>query len=246
MADPRYYAKIDVGYFDNPKIGPLMDDEPRVVMIHLRAILYCRQHLTDGRFPIKQVVRLASGSYCQSQCEPHCEPQCDFCKGVDAGLFERVDDRTAEVHDYLEHQESAARVIRRKQAAQENAKSRWQSGSDANGTANGNANRTANGNAEERRGEESSRRTPRATQLPDDWSPTDEHKVRAKESGLDLSWQATKFRLYHEEKGKTSKNWNASFTRWLMNAKDFERPAPAFQQRLDAERDRADKAWGAA
>ena len=239
MADPRYYAKIDVGYFDNPKIAALLDDRPDVVFMHLRAILYCRQHIRLGDFPIAQMARLSGATYCGGECSEQCSEQCSYCEGVHAGLFERSSSRFGLVHDYAKHQESPSEAKARSDKASHAAKVRWEK-------EKGHAPSNAPSNAEERRGEESSRRTPRATQLPPDWSPTPEHEERAKEHGLDLSWQATKFRLHAEENGRTAKSWNAAFTRWLMNAKDFERPAPAFQQRLDAEKQRADKAWGAA
>src|SRR5699024_2144086 len=59
MADPRYYAKLDVGYFDNPKTAELLEEHPRVLILHLRAITYCRQHL------------LEEPSRCVSWCEWH-------------------------------------------------------------------------------------------------------------------------------------------------------------------------------
>ena len=136
MADTRFFAKVDVGYFSNPKVCDLMDDQPRAVVLHLAAILYCRQHLTDGSFPIRQVVRTACASYCGGQCESHCDSReshseshrdsrCDFCALTDAGLFEPVDNRTANVHDYLKHQEGSEDIQRRKNAGKAGAAARW-------------------------------------------------------------------------------------------------------------------------
>lgn len=64
-------------------------------------------------------------------------------------------------------------------------------------------------------------RSARETALPESWQPTTEHASRAVEAGLDLSREATKFRAHAEEKGRTAKNWNAAFTRWLINAADY-------------------------
>lgn len=149
MADVRTFAKLDLGYFDNPKLADFVEDRPRIPILHLRAILYCRQHLTNGRFPIRAVVRLAYASHCGS----HCDGQCDFCAAAQCGLFERIDDRTAMVHDYLEHQDSAEQALKRKAAGQKAAAARWGSSSDAKGNADGIANRNADGNAEKRREE---------------------------------------------------------------------------------------------
>lgn len=228
MADKRYFAKVDVGYFDNPKVAPLMDDRPRVVMLHLRAILYCRQHLTDGRFPIRQVARLACATACGSQCESHSGSQCDFCEGVDAGLFVRIDDRTAEVHDYLEHQESARQVNRRSDAGKVAAAARWGCESHANRIADRNANRSANRNAEERRGEEreaGGRKRP-ARPLPDGWQPTDTHRQRAKDRGIDLDREVETFKAHAEANDRRLVDWNAGFTQWLSKA----RPSPAHSE----------------
>ena len=68
MADKRAYFKVDVGYFDNPKVADLVEDEPRAVLLHLRAIAYCAQHLTDGRFPMRLVMRMACASQYDLQC----------------------------------------------------------------------------------------------------------------------------------------------------------------------------------
>src|SRR5690606_2541058 len=132
-------------------VSEFVDERPRVPLLHLRAILYCRQHLTDGSFPVRAVVRLACASHCGSQCDG----QCDFCAGVDAGLFDRVSDRTGRFHDYLEHQDSAEQAIRRKRAGQKGAAVRWGKTDDADRNANGIADGNADGNAEKRREEKS-------------------------------------------------------------------------------------------
>lgn len=132
MTDKRAYFHTDVGYFDNPKLADLVEDQPRAVILHLRAIAYCAQHLTDGIFPMRLVMRLACGS------------QCDLDALVQCGLVRVVDDVNAEVHDYLKHQRSAESVGKAKAAGQRAAAARWSRNSDADG----NADRIADGNAE--------------------------------------------------------------------------------------------------
>lgn len=221
MADPRYYVKLDVGYFDNPKTSELLEERPRALILHLRAIAYCRQHLTDGDFPIRQVARLACGSHCGSQCDG----QCDFCAGVQCGLFVRVDDRTGRVHDYLEHQDSAEDISRRRTAAKRGAAARWDAKSNAGSNADRNADRNAKSNAgsnaKERRGEERSspvRKRP-AHAIPDDWKPTVKHQEYASQNNLDLSTEAFRFRNHAESVDRRLSNWNAGFTNWLSKAK---------------------------
>lgn len=86
---------------------------------------------------------------------------------------------------------------------------------------------------------------PRATKLPNSWTPTDEHRDRAKSSGLNLDQESVKFRAHAEEKGRTAKSWNAAFTRWLINAAEYAqrdgRPSSNGQQsRIDG---RGNQQW---
>lgn len=217
MADPRYYFKVDVGYFDNPKTEVLLEEQPRALIFHLRAIAYCRQHLTDGVFPIRLVVRMACASYCGSQCEPQCGTQCDVCAAVQFGLILMRDDRTAEVHDYLKHQDSAEAIEARKMAGKRGAEARW-------ADAKGNADANADANAKERRGEErsstraSGTRKKSATVIPEDWRPTEKHAQYARERGADLSSEAFRFRNHALSHDRRLVNWDAAFTNWLGKA----------------------------
>lgn len=61
----------------------------------------------------------------------------------------------------------------------------------------------------------------RASSMPFDWTPTAEHHTRAQDDQLDIEREAVKFRAHAEEKGRTAKNWNAAFTRWLINAAEY-------------------------
>lgn len=61
----------------------------------------------------------------------------------------------------------------------------------------------------------------RSAPLPADFRPSPEHMHRAAETGLDLLRELTKFQAHAEEKGRTAENWNAAFTRWLINAAEY-------------------------
>ena len=224
MADARMFAKLDLGYFDNPKVAPFLDEHPYVPIMHLRATLYSRQHLTDGKFPIRLVARMASATYCGSQCES----ECDYCRAVDAGLFERIDERAGMVHDYLEHQQSTLDITRLSNAGKKGAAVRWGGTSDAKGNADGIAdgNGTPNAKAnaergEERRGDLPARKRPK-TAIPEDWKPTTSHESYASERRLDLPSEAFRFRNHAISVDRRCVNWNSAFTNWLSNAK----PAP--------------------
>lgn len=139
MADKRYYAKIDVGYLDNPKIAPLVEAQPRAVLLHLWCITYSRQHGTDGVVPMRIAMRHA------------CAEQCDLDLLLQNGLLVQVDGLHVAVHDYLEHQDSAASLKKASDLARRAAAARW---NDAESDADRIAGRNADRNAKERRGEE--------------------------------------------------------------------------------------------
>ena len=61
----------------------------------------------------------------------------------------------------------------------------------------------------------------RGTQLPKNWKPTPDHEQRALAAGLILGREVDKFRAHAEENARLAKNWNAAFTRWLMNAEEY-------------------------
>ena len=163
MADARQFAKLDLGYFDNPKVADFVEDHPHVLMLHLRAILYSRQHLMDGKFPVRIVARMVSATYCGSECAS----ECDYCRAVDADLFERIDARTGLVHDYLEHQLSAKDAERLSSAGKKGAAARWGGNSDADGNADGIAKGSPDGNAERERREREKREAPAGAPRPD-------------------------------------------------------------------------------
>jgi len=66
----------------------------------------------------------------------------------------------------------------------------------------------------------------RATSLPKNWTPTQEHIERAAQDGLDLNRELVKFRAHAEEKGRTAKSWNGAFTRWLIQAAEYAQARP--------------------
>ena len=156
------------------------------------------------------------------QCIEQCIEQCDVCSAVHAGLISFVNDRQAEVHDYLKHQESARDAQERKTKAQKAADARW--GRDGNASSN------ASSNTEETRGEERkkkaspSTRRARETPLPADWTPTDEHRTKSLELRVDLDREAAAFRAHAEAHDRRAVRWNAAFNQWLIKAR------PATQQ----------------
>jgi hypothetical protein len=114
MADKRAYAKFDVGYLDNPKVGPLLEDErPYAVLLHAASILYAAQHLTDGVVRVKTLLRKVGAT------------QDDVDALVAAGLWVDNSDGTVTIHDYLEHNRAASDVKRAQAAGARGARARW-------------------------------------------------------------------------------------------------------------------------
>lgn len=59
------------------------------------------------------------------------------------------------------------------------------------------------------------------TRLPDDWEPSETHRTRAAEEGLDVDREAVKFRSYYEATDKKMVRWNAAFTTWLIKGGEY-------------------------
>ena len=70
-----------------------------------------------------------------------------------------------------------------------------------------------------------SRKRP-AKALPDDWQPTDAHRAKCQERGIDIAAEVEKFKLHAEANDRRQANWNAAFSMWLTNAKPTLRAVP--------------------
>lgn len=62
----------------------------------------------------------------------------------------------------------------------------------------------------------------RKTSLPPDWKPTDTHAQKCAQLGIDMNWEATKFKDNAEAKDHKYVNWDKAFHTWLNRAKDFQ------------------------
>lgn len=244
MADRRYYAKIDVGYLDNPKIAPLVESDPRAVLLHEWAIFYSRQHGTDGVVPIRLGMRRVCIEQCNEQCPGQCNPQCTVEMLVQSGLLVRIDGSHAEVHDYLEHQDSSESIKRASDKGKRAAEARWGKASpDAPSNASGNASSTAtgnaSGNAKERRGEESTGPRKRGTRIPYPFEITDAMRAWAVEGApfIDLDRETSNFVDFWSGKSgqdATKVDWTATWRKWMRTASDR---IPPWKRRPESEAD---------
>ena len=146
MADTRTWAKIDVGYFSNYKVESLIEDYPRAVLVHLACILHSRDNHTDGRVALRHAMHFACASLDEVQ------------QAVKIGLLSWEDDenmRTLLVHDYAEHNQTAAELNALSERNRRAAHARHGASRTASGNASRTASGNASGNAEKRREEKS-------------------------------------------------------------------------------------------
>lgn len=206
------WFKVDDGFWCHPKVLGLPD---AAIALWVRAGSYCGQQLTDGFLP--DSARTLFGHDMDGPADAL----------VDSGLWTKVPGGY-QFHDWHKYQptrggveaERAADRERKRKARAEKARIRAES------------DRTPAGIREESALPVPSRPDPtpigdtqgentRETRLPKTWAPTAEHIKRCQDTGLDLMTQVEKFRAHAQEKGRTAKSWNAAFTRWLINAKEY-------------------------
>jgi hypothetical protein len=77
-----------------------------------------------------------------------------------------------------------------------------------------------------------SRRSPEHP-LPDDWRPTPKHQAYAAANGLDLDREAFKFRNHAHANDRRQRQWDATFTTWLVKATEYAPKRPALAERTD-------------
>lgn len=130
MADKRAYAKFDIGYLDNPKMLPVLDESHTAVIMHAVSVLYAAQHLTDGHVPVGAMIRKVGGSrddanlLIKNNLWHSPGHECDECP--------QPDEKNVYVHNYLEHNRSEAEANALAKAGAKGARKRW-----ANAKANG-------------------------------------------------------------------------------------------------------------
>lgn len=73
-------------------------------------------------------------------------------------------------------------------------------------------------------------RAKRATRMPDDWRPKEDHLVIARDYGLEPGFELQAFKDNAEAKGLTYVSWDAAFRTWLNRSKTYQRPTTRPQQ----------------
>lgn len=208
------WFKVDDTLAFHPKV---MHAGNAAMGLWVRAGSYCAAHLTDGRLTAAMIPPLGGRLR-------------DAKRLVECGLWGETDDGF-EFIGWGEFQPTKAQVSAERRATAARVAA-WREGQ-----RNAVTDTVTNGVSTPAPSRPDPTSTPNGVlgdrhnaALPSSWEPTPEHRERAAATGLDLDREATKFRAHADEKGRVAKNWNAAFTRWLINAaeyaaKDAARPA---------------------
>ena len=213
------FARLSLDYMDHPKIVALSD---AAVVAHITLILYARKYQTDGLIRNRVANRIAS----QWDTDVLSEL---LNNDPDEPSLSKLENGDYLIHGYAEMQETRAEIEARRRRNAENGrlggrpskrtKTHSVTESDTESLTHSGTQKKAETETETET--EVDRARKRAVRLSASWTPTDEHRDRARDSGLNLDQEVVKFRAHAEEKGRTAKNWNAAFTRWLINAAEY-------------------------
>lgn len=206
------FARLALDYFDHPKIAGLSDG---AIVAHLEMLVYARKYLTDGVIPMRIAMRFASEVLDELASNDPENPS-----------VTRRDDGSLLLYGYEDFQETKEQVESRRRSGRKSAEARWSK--DANGNADRTAKRTpaptATRNTEtetetENSPTESVPRKRGAHQIPDDWTPTPEHRQLAAERGVDLELEIAKVRDWSKGGNNRRLDWDAVVRNWLRNAR---------------------------
>ena len=225
IKDQRGWAPVDTGYLDNPKMLDVLDASGTATLMHLASILYCAQHFTDGHIS-PGVARRKVGATKE-----------DDRLLIDAGLWHEAGHDCDEcpqpepnkvyVHDFLQHNRTAAQAKRVSERRSEAAKARWAKAKADDAPSMQSALQGAvqpamqNGDVcnaerekESKREGGGSRRSP-SRPLPESWTPSPSHIEKCSKERIDLDHEAEKFRNNALAKDMRYANWDRAFTNWL-------------------------------
>lgn len=237
--DSRIWARLDVDFADNVKVAVLSDAAFRALV---EMILWSRRALTDGVVPARVAEQRwgrKTDSVSQSLTESATDPLTELCSNdPEAPSLSRNERGDYVIHDYLEHQESAADVKARLARNSANGRKggrprKTDSVSQSvaeRGTQSG-AQKKAETETETEISKTLTRLTARedapkpkrrspSVPIPDDWQPTQAHADRARQLGVNLDREAEAFRAHAQAHDRRCVRWDAAFTQWLLKARD--------------------------
>ena len=178
--------------------------------LHVCALCYCAEHLTDGVIPKAMVPRLSDRE----------NPERLAARLVEVNVWQ-IEEDSYRIRDFLDYNRSRAEVESERLAARERAVNGGRSSPDV---------RANVGTPDPTRPEvppEPSGRSKRAASITDDWQPSDATKAWTREH---YPAHATvgvleAFRDHARSKGRTLKDWDAGFRNWVRNEAKWH-PAP--------------------
>ena len=216
------WFKVDDGIHSHPKF---LDVSLAAVGLWTMCGAWCSGYLTDGRITRRQVLRLGGDDTLAAEL-------------VDAGLWRELEDGYV-FHGWDEYQptredveasRAAARERMRKRRNPDTGKFAPRSEDVRANTERTDTERAENfgvGSSTPTRPDptrpdptptaRSARKAP-AKRLPEDWAPTDAHRKKAAELGVDLELEADRFRLHAEANDRRAVRWDAAFSMWLSKA----------------------------
>ena len=225
IKDQRGWAPVDTGYLDNPKMLDVLDASGTATLMHLASILYCAQHFTDGHISPGVARRKVGATRDDDRLlinaglwheQGH---DCPVCPDPEPGKVY--------VHNFLEHNRTAAQAKRVSARRSEAAKARWAKAKAADASSMQSAVQDAmqpamqngdvcNAEREKERKRElpGSRRSP-SRPLPESWTPSPSHIEKCSKERIDLDHEAEKFRNNALAKDMRYANWDRAFTNWL-------------------------------
>ena len=122
--DKRLWAKIDLGYFSNPKIADVLDESTDAVCMHIASILHSGQHLTDGHVSPRAMQRAIGGS--KEDTQLLIDQGLWHAPGHDCADCPEPEENRVYVHDFLAHNRSSDKVERDSANAKKAARARWE------------------------------------------------------------------------------------------------------------------------
>ena len=216
------WYKVDDGIHSHPKF---LDVSLAAVGLWTMCGAWCSAYLTDGQITRRQVQRLGGDDTLAAEL-------------VDAGLWRETGDGYV-FHDWGDYQptredveasRAAARERMRKRRNPDTGKFAPRSEDVRANTERTDTERAENfgvGSSTPTRPDptrpdptptaRSARKAP-AKRLPEDWAPTDAHRKKAAELGVDLELEADRFRLHAEANDRRAVRWDAAFSMWLSKA----------------------------
>src|SRR5699024_1385921 len=122
-SDKRLWAKVDLGYFTNPKMSEVLDASSTAPLMHLASILHCAQHLTDGHASPRAIQRMSGGT--DNDADLLIQNGLWHAPGHDCAECPQPEDGKVYVHNYLRHNRSSDDAKDKSEQASLAAQERW-------------------------------------------------------------------------------------------------------------------------